>query len=378
MISGYMRKLAAPGNICRLPAKQLLFNMTTAQIIQYRLHNQQLSQQLFNTPQQLVTWMGAIQSQDYGAARWALGQRVAGASDSYIEDAFARGDILRTHILRPTWHFVAPADIRWMLMLTAPRIIAQCAHAYRTFELDAAVFRRSHKTLEKILAGGRQLTRDEIAVALRKANVNTDDLRFIHLMMRAELDGLICSGGRQGKQFTYTLLDERVPAMPKLSRDEALATLTTRYFQSHGPATLQDFAWWSGLTTGIAKEGMELTSDRFINTQVDGKTYWFADSEPTVKSTHRQAYLLPNYDEYVVAYKDRGMLMDEQHNNKLDARGNVLFNNVIIINNKVAGLWKRIMRANEVVVHLSPFEPFSKSQNAAVNNAVKNYKQFMQ
>jgi len=318
--------------------------MTIAQIIKCRLHNQQLSQQFFYDAQQAVAWMGAIQSQDYAAARWALGQRVAGANDSYIEDAFSRGDILRTHVLRPTWHFVAPADIRWMLMLTAPRIVAQCAHAYRSLELDAAVFRRSHKTLEKILAGDRQLTRDKIAAALQKAKVNTDDLRLTHLMMRAELDGLICSGGRQGKQFTYTLLDERVPATPKLSRDEALATLTTRYFQSHGPAALNDFAWWSGLTTGIAKEGMELVRNKFINVQVDGKTYWLADDKHAAESASRRAYLLPNYDEYIVAYKDRGMLMDERHNNKLDARGNVLFNNVIIINDKVAGLWKRTAR----------------------------------
>jgi hypothetical protein len=234
--------------------------MTATDIIQHRLHNQYLTQPAGKDPAAIVAWMGAIQAQDYGAAKWALGQRVAGVADDDIEAAFTKGTILRTHVMRPTWHFVAPADIRWLLQLTAQRVIALSKGQYRTNELDDKVFATSNKVLAKAL-DGKQLTRPALVAALEKANIKTDELRFTLLLMRAELDGIICSGGREGKQFTYALLDDRAPKAKTLAHDEALAMLTSRYFTSHGPATLPDFAWWSGLTMATVKEGIELVKN---------------------------------------------------------------------------------------------------------------------
>src|SRR5690348_9989844 len=205
--------------------------MTNLNIAHRRLHNQFLSQQTFEKPEEVVQWLGAVQSQDYGAAKWALGLRLCGAIDDVIEQSFASGQILRTHIMRPTWHFVTPADIRWMLMLTAPRVHAASAYYYRTSELDDALFARSNAVLVEALQGGKQLTRTELASALQRAGIACDNLlRLGYIIIHAELDGIICSGARRGKQFTYALLDERAPQTRVVEREEALAEFALRYF----------------------------------------------------------------------------------------------------------------------------------------------------
>src|SRR5713226_2242979 len=228
--------------------------MTNLDIAHRRLHNQLITRPMFEKPDDVVKWLGAVQAQDYAGAKWALGLRMQGVTDDVIEQAFADGAIIRTHVMRPTWHFVAPADIRWMLALTAPRINA---YYNRKLELDDAVFRHSNAVLAKALQGGKQLTRSELASVLQLAGIAADNLlRSTYIIMRAELDGIVCSGARRGKQFTYALLDERVPQTRNLDRDEALAEFARRYFTSHGPATLQDFVWWSGLAAADAKAGL--------------------------------------------------------------------------------------------------------------------------
>ncbi len=202
--------------------------------------------------------LGAVQSQDYAAAKWGVGQRTVGITDAIVEQAFADGSILRTHVMRPTWHFVTPSDIRWMLSLTAPRVHAANAYRYRELELNEAVFRRCRSSLMRALQGGRQLTRTELRQLLQRARIDTTaPQRLAYLLMHAELEGVICSGARRGKQFTYALLDERVPPASVPQRDEALHDLTMRYFSTRGPATPQDFSWWSGLTVADAKRGVE-------------------------------------------------------------------------------------------------------------------------
>src|SRR6201996_2016284 len=258
--------------------------MKATDIAQQRLINQHLASPIYKDPADIIYYMGAVQAQDYAGAKWAIAQRLQSATDDVIEKAFTNGDIIRTHVMRPTWHFVHPKDIRWMLELTAPRIQAIAGTQYRQFQLDHAVFSKCEKAIMKAMTGGKQLMRNEIAEALQQAGVATDDQRFIHIMMEMELIGLVCSGGRQGKQFTYTLLDERVPAVKSLDRQDALAALAERYFTAHGPATLQDFVWWSGLTVNDAKAGLEMVKDRLTNEISDGNTYWFAARQDVPKS----------------------------------------------------------------------------------------------
>jgi hypothetical protein len=350
--------------------------MPALKIIDQRLSNLHLTRRTLKKPAEIVARLGAVQAQDYAAAKWALGLRSQNATDEDVERAVAEGEILRTHVLRPTWHFVAPADIRWMLALTAPRVRAASAFAYRTLELDHAIFRRSNAALAKALRGGKQLTRAELSSVIRRAGLNTDPLRTIHLLMWAELDGIICSGARRGKQFTYALLDERVLQTRKLERDEALPELARRYFTSRGPATLQDFVWWSGLTMADARAGIEAIEPQLARETVDGRTYWFAGAAPA-KGGSGAAYLLPNYDEYVVSYTDRSAIFDSVHAEKLDSRNNPLFQHTILINGRIAGTWKRELKKDAVMIELNPFAPPGKVAKQAMTKAAKRYANFI-
>ena len=231
-------------------------------LVRMRLRNQKLARSEFREPGDVVAWLGAAQAQDYPSAKWAIGMRANGITDADVERAFNEGTVLRTHFLRPTWHFVTPADIRWMLTLSGPRVHAVNASYYRKFGLDSATLARSRATLERALQSGTHLTRSELASALRRAGIAADGPRLAYLVMHAELDQVICSGARRGKQFTYALLDQRVQGVATVARDEALAELTRRYFSSRGPATLRDYVWWSGLTVRDARAGIEMAGSR--------------------------------------------------------------------------------------------------------------------
>jgi hypothetical protein len=350
--------------------------MTVSDIRGLRLQNQHLATPQFTQPADLVYYMGAIQSQDYAGAKWAIAQRLKGATDKLLEDAFSNGDILRTHVMRPTWHFVHPNDIRWMTQLTAPRVMTIAGTQHRQHKLDHTIFSKCEKAILQAMEGGKQLTRDEIAEALEQAGVATTEQRFIHIMMQMELIGLVCSGGRQGKQSTYTLLDERVPATKPFDKQEALAALAERYFISHGPATLQDFVWWSGLTVADAKAGLESVKHKLVSAGLNGNNYWFAELESLPISKSHGVFLLPNYDEYIVSYKDRSVTISASNLNKADPRGTI-FNHTIVANGKIIGIWKRVIGKSKVDLELIPFQPFSKANQTAIAMAAKRYTKFL-
>lgn len=331
-------------------------------IVPERLHNQKLSSPDCKQAVDVVRWLGAVQAQDFPAAKWALALRMRAATDAVIQQAYDEGKILRTHLMRPTWHFVAPDDIRWLLELTAPRVNANCGSAFRTYELDTAVFKRTTKVLTKALQGGKHLTRAELRTALNRSGVAADDgIRLGHIMIRAELDGIVCSGPRAGKQFTYALLDERVPATKPLTRDEALAKLTTRYFTSHGPATLQDFVWWSGLTVSDAKRGIELIDTALRRELVDDKTYWLARANQSAKSSLYPSHLLPAFDEYNVAYKHR-----------LAGLGPT-----VIVDGKAVGTWKATTIKQTLTIAVIPSRALKKSETQAISQAANRYAAFL-
>ncbi len=352
--------------------------MTHLNIAQQRLHNQLITRQTFEKAGDVVRWLGAVQAQDYAAAKWALGLRMQNSTDEIIEQAFAVGAILRTHVMRPTWHFVSPADIRWLLALTAPRVNAGNASWYRRLELDDALFIRSNAVLAKALQGGKQLTRAELVSVLQRAGIATDELqRFSYIIMRAELDGIVCSGARRGRQFTYALLDERAPQAMTLDRHEALAEVASRYFTSRGPATLQDFVWWSGLTVADARTGLEMVTTQLMHEVVDGQKYWFSSSASPSNDLSQTVYLLPNYDEYIVGYTDRSAVFDASHAQHLDARGNVLFQHTIVLNGLVVGTWKRILKKDEVMLTPSLFTPLTKDETHALAASAERYGEFL-
>jgi hypothetical protein len=350
-------------------------DMANLDILRRRLSNQHLARPQLDQPAEMVAWLCAVQAQDYPAAKWALAQRLKGATDASLDEAFNAGAILRTHVMRPTWHFVAPADIRWLLALTAPRVMALLARYGRQLQIDAALHRRSHAVLTRALQGGKQLTRTELNRALQAAGIERSNLGLGHIIMHAELDGLICSGPRRGKQFTYMLLEERVPPVRPLHRDEALPELIKRYFTSHGPAQAQDFVWWSGLTTADTKKGLDLVGSQLAHETVDGKGYWFAPSDPAPMP--QTAYLLPNYDEYTIAYKDRSHFYDASAFQSPVARDNVPFAHMIVINGRIVGTWKRTLAKNDVRVEAKFLHAPSGPEQRALKTAVEQYGTFL-
>ena len=351
--------------------------MAIADIKHQRLHNQRLSSTNFRKPQDVVKWLGAVQAQDYYGVKWALALRLQSATDAGIEKAFNDGDIVRTHVMRPTWHLVAPSDLRWLLKLTAPRVNAISSHYYRKFELDNRLFKRTNKVLMNVLQGGKHLTRTELRTEIQRAGVDPgDSIRLGLVLLRAELDGIICSGPRQGSQFTYALLEERVPELKAVTHEEALAELAGRYFASRGPATLQDFVWWSGLTMTDAKSGVETVQSQLAKEVIDGKKHWASSSVPRSVPAGRVAYLLPAYDEYIIAYKDRRATLDAT-TRKIAIERNPVFSSSIVINGSVVGDWKRTFKQNTVIVTLNPFRSLRKAEMLAVTEAARRYGAFL-
>jgi hypothetical protein len=347
-------------------------------LVQHRLRQQQLAAPAFDQPEAVAGWLGAVQAQDYAAAKWAVGLRLPEATDAGLDAAFAAGTLLRTHVLRPTWHFVTPTDIRWMLALTAPHVHAQVATWYRKLNLDAPLFAATERVLVAALQGGHQRTRAELGTALTAAGIDmTEDLRLTHVMMHAELEGVVCSGGRRGKQFTYALLDERAPAARVLPREEALAELTRRYFTSHGPATAQDFRWWSGLSLTDVRAGLATVAPDLEQAVVDGQTYWFAPLPASAPAPAPPVQLLPNYDEYIVGYTDRRALFDTDHVHTLDPRGNILFSHTVVLDGRIAGTWKRILKKNAVVLEAALLTSLDEAATAAFTAAAERYGTFL-
>jgi hypothetical protein len=368
-------------------------------LIRSRLYSQALVDSPFTRPEEVVDWMGCIQAQDFAQAKWALGLRVPGLKEASVDAAFNSGTLLRTHVLRPTWHFVLPADIRWMLALTAPRIKAFSAGMHRKLELDSKTFTRAKKVLTKALTEHTHLTRNQILPLFQKAGIRTDDIRSSFLMMDAELDGLICSGPRVGKQFTYALMDARVPVATRLSPDEALAELAWRYFRSRGPATIYDFAWWSGLTIGHGKKAVDLLKDRLEHVVHNGQAYWSADAAATrlkAAATPRPAagiprasrvlgagaaaprvsdagvILLPAFDEFTVAYKDRSDLLHSDHLSK-SAFG---LKPVVLAQNRIQGIWRRTFKKNDLEVEVQPFGPITQRVETKIKKEIGHFKAF--
>ena len=342
-----------------------------------RLHNQHVLQRDFTHPADVVSWLGAVQAQDYAGAKWALGLRIDGLTDPDVDRAFADGSLLRTHLLRPTWHFVAPADIRWMLALTGPRVHAVNATINRQFEVDKATIRKSYRVLEKSLRDHKYLKRDEIASALDAAGIQAKGVRLAYIVMSAELDALICSGPRRGRQFTYALLEERAPQARELTREEALAELVKRYFQSHGPATPQDFCVWSGLTLADAKNGIEAVKSEFVSEAINGQVYWFREMKP-VKLKSPLAHLLPNYDEYFIGFKDRSAISQALRGSEIDQNDPAFLAHILILDGQVIGGWKRTLKKDKVLVDITLLTRLSQAQKRAVQRAAELFGTFLQ
>jgi hypothetical protein len=341
-----------------------------------RLHNQCIARAAHRQVADLVAWLGAVQAQEFGHAKWALGLRLPSTStDAAVEQAFADGLILRTHVMRPTWHFVASPDIRWMLELTAPRVHKTLSHYRRRLGLDDRLCTRATALFERVL--DEPLTRVELGAHLARAGMSTTGIPLAMLTIYAELEGVICSGPRRGKHQTYARLPDRAPDARRLPRDEALAELTRRYFQSHGPATIRDFVWWSGLTTPDTKRGLEI-----IGAQphaVDGCTYWHVEGGARRAGAGAGAslHLLPIYDEYLVSYRDRVPVPHGPATVPSGARGSVLFQHAMVIAGQVAGTWRTGQAGSAASIRVIPLRKLARAERDQLETTVTRYGRFL-
>jgi hypothetical protein len=340
------------------------------------LRQQRIGHNPFASAAETVRWFGAVQAQDYLGALWAVGLRTRGASETSIEQAISERKIVRTWPLRGTLHFVAAEDARWMLDLCGPRTLARnTARLKLEYGIDSRVVASSRKVLSDALRGGNCLSRPELYRRLDAAGIATKASRGLHLLWWLAHEGLICVGPRAGKQHTFALMEEWLPAVPPRSREEALAELARRYFISHGPATVRDFAWWSGLTATEAATALEMVAKELAAQTIDEQIYWRASVDATTR-TARGCHLLPAYDEYTVAYQDRSAIMTSKVAARADA-GHGIFHPPIVIDGQVAGTWSRVLKKDAVAITCRLFVPLDRRQRQALGAAAQRYAKFL-
>ncbi len=341
-----------------------------------RLHNQYIARPFRSGPSELLAWFGAVQAQEYEAARWGLALRLRRTTrETDIERAIDAGDILRTHVMRPTWHFVPAADLGWMLQLTAPRVHRMSASYYRHQGLETAFLVKAAALFERAVAGGRYLTRAELGRHLADAGRQVNGIQLALVTMYAELEGVICSGPRRGKQSTYGLLSERAPLPRVLTREEALAELTRRFFRSHGPATIRDFVWWSGLTTADAKRGLDMIGARAE--PHDGLTYWSVGQVRIGRTGSCTVHLLPIYDEYLVAYRDRVAVPHGPGAIRASARSPVIFQHALVVDGQVVGTWRNRRTTAAHVVDVATLRRLTTRERRALEEAANRYREYL-
>ncbi|MDO7877311.1 winged helix DNA-binding domain-containing protein [Hymenobacter sp. ASUV-10] len=349
---------------------------TPPEIARLRLHNQLISHSPARTPAEVVAWLGAVQAQDFAGAKWSLALRLPGATEATIDQAIRDKTIVRTWPMRGTLHFVAAADVRWLLPLLAPRIVARTAGRYRQLELDEATFARSAEVLGRALQGQRRLARPEVYALLEANGISPAGQRGIHIIGYLAQTGLLCEGPREGAQPSFALLDEWVPPTAPLAREEALAKLAQRYFTSHGPATLPDFVWWTGLPVGDARLALQLAQSALTSVTIEGNTYWLADTLPP-QLPPPQAYLLPGFDELMLGYTDRSAALAPQHRPLLNPTNGGILSATMVLDGQVVGTWRRTLRKKGVTVELSPFEPLTAGQRELLEPALARYAAYL-
>ena len=341
-----------------------------------RLGAQRIAATTFTRPEEAVAWLGAVQAQDYLGALWGVGLRLEEATEEDVERALAERRIVRTWPMRGTLHFVAAEDARWMTALLGPRATARAAGRIRALGRDDAVLARAARALVKGLEGGRTLTRPEAYRTLARAKVPTDGERGIHLLWRLAHDGLLCFGPREGKQQTFVLLDEWLPRAKRLPREEALAELAGRYFRGHGPATVADFAWWSGLTLADARGAIARAGASLAEETIAGERFWFASGAAAPPAAAKRVHLLPAFDELLVGYADRSAALAPADARRVNAGGGIL-SPTIVVDGRVVGTWRRRLERREIVFVPAPFAELTRPETQAVTRAIERYARFV-
>ncbi|WP_125718289.1 winged helix DNA-binding domain-containing protein [Flavobacterium ustbae] len=350
--------------------------MTHSEISHYRMVSQKLYKTSSCLPQEIVKHFGAMQAQDYAMAKWAIGSR-CDSSEKEIQEAIDSAKIIRTHILRPTWHFVSPDDIYWMLELSAPQVKRLFTTMAKQHGFDEKKFGQVNSAIEKLLAGNNHLTREEI---MQELNIQkkAGDLSPVIVMMNAELDGLVCNGKMKGKQITYALLEERVPKPKiKLNKEEALVKLAQRYFESHGPATVLDFSWWSGFPPTICQKAVNAIELQLNQITIDNQQFWFKKGFSDEDNFRESVHFLPSFDEILISYKSREASFNTEHQSKVFTN-NGIFKPIILENGKVIGIWKRTIKKDYVKIETEFFNEIEMDKKQVILEGIKYFETYLE
>lgn len=341
----------------------------------FRIATQRISCNEFRDPEDVLSWLGAIQGQDYEGAKWSIGLRLKGSTNRDIELAFRNRSIVRTWLMRGTLHIVSAADIRWMNNLLAQRIIHGTAGRNRELELDENTLLRSGEIMVRALQDHEPINRRDLLSILEQNGISTQGQRASHLLQRASLDGLICQSNITNKNPDFILMESLNSGHRIMQRDEALSELAVRYFTSRGPATLQDFIWWSGLPATEAKIGIEGSKNRLVETTIEGVTYWQGKQDIPLNN-FPLIHILPGFDEILLGYKNRSFTLDPQFTNRWCPGNNGMFLPFCLVDNQVLGNWKGIIRNNKISIEIFPFVPWKKTQMTEISKAVEPYCKF--
>ena len=367
------------GEVSLYPTPQKRDAMTTDFRV-LRQISQQLAFPAFANPEKIVAWMGAMQAQDYNMVKWAVGMRLKGEDGfSVVQKAFDEGKILRTHVMRPTWHIVPAEDIRWMCALSASSLQATIRDKKRmaALLLSEDTFRKGCRLFEQHLAGTTGMTKDELEAIFVAEGIPCVTGTMYRLLMFAETIGLICSGIDQNGKPTYALMDERVPPTPERSREESIALLAERYFRSHSPATLADFVWWSGLGIREARAGIEEIKGRLELLTLQNTTYYLHTKAAALISTPEAAvHLLPAFDEYTIAYKERAEVIHEAGRGHNQCSKNGFFYPLIADQGNAIGLWKAEKKRKALSVTTTFFAPHLEPNSLLLQAATERYLSF--
>lgn len=349
--------------------------MDASTVINLRLNNQLLMGSDLKTPQDVVSWMGAVQAQDFNMSKWALGVRLPLLNDKSVEDAVNKGQIIRTHILRPTWHLVAAQDIHWMLELSRPRL-RPVSRSYNTaVGLTDLVSAKAHDIIRQTLESGKHLTRSQIGDVLNDKGIELNSHQLNQIMFGAELEGIVCNGAIAGNKQTYCLLEERILKTEIFDKETALERLARKYFTSHAPATLNDFFWWSGLTMSDARRAMEMIKPDFVVEKIDSLEYWINNSFAELQSSHESVFLLPAWDEFIVSYKNRQHIVSDEHYQKVISK-NGIFKPIVVKDGQIIGIWKRVKKKDRVSAEIELFSDVDSTTAKLIKKASDSFDRF--
>lgn len=343
-------------------------------IARWRQHTQRLVGPPADSVPSLVAGLLAVQAENHAQASWALACRTAGVTRPALAEMFDQGAILRTHVLRPTWHYVHPDDIAWLLELTAPRILPVLRSAQKELGIDDSMLDRAVDVIVASLSGDGHLTRDELGERLRSEGLPAEGRALGWMATSAELGGLICSGVMDGNGHTYALLEERAPTARRLERDEAVAELALRYFTGHGPATERDLAYWATMTLSDVRAGIASVADRLDSFEHDGRRYWFGDRPPATASGEPRGHLLQILDEYHHGYQDSRWVLDADG---VVPRGRAATMGMALVDGQMVADVRRTIRASAVEFQIGFYRALDDAEEATLHAAADRHGRFL-